>query len=308
MMSHYSFEFPYLFLLIGLFWLCFKKCPAKSLAIYLPYIHLLIGKKSVKSRWIDIFKWIGILALITALASPVKVEKFNNIKKEARDIMLILDSSKSMLDRGFDLENLEKDKFNIVIDVISNFIKERPNDRIGVINFSSSAFIASPLTFDKNYLQNIIKKQRVGIVGSRTAIYDALAQATYILENSDAKSKIAILLTDGADNMSYTTYKDLKNAISKSTIKLYIVGVGEYDDLNVPKLKELAKAGRGNFFLASNSSALNKIYKEIDKSETSKMKGESYKKYTYYYYFPLIISIIFLLLFVYYKSAKGVAK
>jgi len=307
-MSHYSFEFPYLFLLIGLFWLCFKKCPAKSLAIYLPYIHLLIGKKSVKSRWIDIFKWIGILALITALASPVKVEKFNNIKKEARDIMLILDSSKSMLDRGFDLENLEKDKFNIVIDVISNFIKERPNDRIGVINFSSSAFIASPLTFDKNYLQNIIKKQRVGIVGSRTAIYDALAQATYILENSDAKSKIAILLTDGADNMSYTTYKDLKNVISKSTIKLYIVGVGEYDDLNVPKLKELAKAGRGNFFLASNSSALNKIYKEIDKSETSKMKGESYKKYTYYYYFPLIISIIFLLLFVYYKSAKGVAK
>ncbi len=307
-MSHYSFEFPYLFLLIGLFWLCFKKCPAKSLAIYLPYIHFLIGKKSVKSRWIDIFKWIGILALITALASPVKVEKFNNIKKEARDIMLILDSSKSMLDRGFDLENLEKDKFNIVIDVISNFIKERPNDRIGVINFSSSAFIASPLTFDKNYLQNIIKKQRVGIVGSRTAIYDALAQATYILENSDAKSKIAILLTDGADNMSYTTYKDLKNAISKSTIKLYIVGVGEYDDLNVPKLKELAKAGRGNFFLASNSFALNKIYKEIDKSETSKMKGESYKKYTYYYYFPLIISIIFLLLFVYYKSAKGLAK
>ena len=307
-MSHYSFEFPYLFLLIGLFWLCFKKCPAKSLAIYLPYIHLLIGKKSVKSRWIDTFKWIGILALITALASPVKVEKFNNIKKEARDIMLILDSSKSMLDRGFDLENLEKDKFNIVIDVISNFIKERPNDRIGVINFSSSAFIASPLTFDKNYLQNIIKKQRVGIVGSRTAIYDALLQATYILENSDAKSKIAILLTDGADNMSYTTYKDLKNAISKSTIKLYIVGVGEYDDLNVPKLKELAKAGRGDFFLASNSSALNKIYNEIDKSETSKMKGESYKKYTYYYYFPLIISIIFLLLFVYYKSAKGVAK
>ncbi len=307
-MSHYSFEFPYAFLLLVLFWFCFKKCPAKSLAIYLPYIHLFMAKKGVKSRWLDIYKWLGIIFLISAVASPIKVEIYNNIKQEARDIMLILDSSKSMLDRGFDSNEPKKDKFSVVIDVVSNFIKDRKNDRIGLINFSSSAFVASPLTFDKSYLKYIVKKQRVGLVGSRTAIYDALLQAIYILEKSEAKSKIAILLTDGMDNMSNTKYEEILDAVSKSKVKLYIIGIGNLDDLDVPKLKALAKAGRGKFFLATNSSLLDNIYKKIDISETTKIKGESYKKYTYYYYFPLIFAIVFLLLFVYYKSIKGVAK
>jgi Ca-activated chloride channel family protein len=307
-MSHYSFEFPYAFLLLVLFWFCFKKCPAKSLAIYLPYIHLFISNKKVKSRWSDIFKWLGLIAFVTALASPVKVEIYNNIKKEARDIMLVIDSSKSMLDRGFDENNPKLDKFSVVRDVVSKFIKDRKGDRIGLINFSSSAFVASPLTFDKSYLEYIISKQRVGLVGSRTAIYDALLQAIYILEKSEAKTKIAILLTDGIDNMSVTKFREIKEAVKKSKVKLYIIGIGSIDDLDVPKLKELASAGRGKFYLATSSSLLENIYKKIDKSETTKIKGESYKQYTYYYYFPLIFAIIFLLLFVYYKSIKGVAK
>ncbi len=307
-MSHYSFEFPYIFLLIGLFWLCSKKCPAKTLAIYLPYIHLLISKKRVKSRWLDIFKWIGIVSLITALASPVKVESIYTTKQDGRDIMLIIDSSQSMKDRNFDENNLTKDKFSAVKEVVSNFIKNRINDRIGIINFSSSAFIASPLTFDKEYLEYILSKQRVGIVGSRTAIYDALIQALYLLENSKAKSKIAILLTDGADNMSETKYEEVLNIVKRSKIKLYIIGIGTYDDLDVPKLKELAKDGRGKFFLATNSSALKVIYKDIEKSETTKIKDKSYKKYSYYFYFPLIFAIVFLLLYIYFKSVKGVAK
>ncbi len=307
-MSHYSFEYPFAFLLIGVFWICFKKCPAKATTIYLPYIHLIFDKKRIKSRWIDIFKWLGIISFIMALASPVKIETYNNIKKDARDIMLVLDSSKSMLDRGFDINNPTKDKFSIVKEVISKFIEARKNDRIGLINFSSAAFLASPLTFDTKYLQDILKKQRVGLIGSRTAIYDALLQAIYFLENSNTKSKIAILLTDGIDNMSSTTYEDIKDILSKSKIKLYIIGIGGVEDLDVSKLKDLAKSGKGKFFLASNKSTLDKIYKEIDRSETSKIKGDSYKKYTYYYYFPLVFAIIFLLMYVYYKSAKGVAK
>jgi Ca-activated chloride channel family protein len=267
-----------------------------------------MGKKRVKSRWLEIFKWLGIVTLTVALASPVKVEIYNNIKKKSRDIMLILDSSKSMLDRGFDANNPKVDKFSVVVDVVSKFVKDRSSDRVGLVNFSSSAFIASPLTFDKSYLEYIISKQRVGLVGSRTAIYDALLQGIYILEDSEAKAKIVILLTDGIDNMSTTTFNEIKDAVAKSKLKLYIVGIGQREDLDVPKLQELASSGRGKFYLATNSSALSSIYKEIDKSETSKVKGESYKQYTYYYYFPLIFAIIFLLLFVYFKSAKGVAK
>ncbi len=307
-MSQFEFEFPYIFLLIILFWFCAKKCPAKGVSIYLPYIHLLIGSKGVKSRWLSIFKWIALIALLAALASPVKVTTYNNIKQEGHDIMIVLDSSDSMKERGFDLNDPRKDKFTTIIEVISKFVKDRKNDRVGLINFASSAFIASPLTFDKEYLNDVISKQRVGIVGKRTAIYDALLQGLYLLEESKTKSKIMILLTDGIDNMSITKDKEIIDLLKKSKIKLYIIGIGDYKDLDAPKLKALAKAGRGKFFLANNKDALSVIYKEIDNSETTKISGKSYKVYIYYYYYPLIFAIIFMLLYVYFKSVRGVAK
>ena len=307
-MSHFSFEFPYLFLLIPIFWFCFKYCPAKNTSIYLPYINVLIGKKSIKSRWLDILKWAAVISFVIALASPVIVTNYNRTKQNSRDIMLVIDSSKSMLERGIDSNNPKKSKFDAVKEVVSDFIDKRKADRIGLINFASSAFIASPLTLDKNYLKDILKKQKVGIAGKRTAIYDALLQAIYILNNSKTKSKIAILLTDGIDNMSETSYKDIINFVKKAKIKLYTIGVGGYKDLDVDKLQALAEAGGGKFYMANSKKTLQSIYSEIDKSETSEIFAKSYKKYEYFYYYPLMLAIIFLLIFVYYKSIKGVAK
>lgn len=307
-MSHYSFEFPYAFLLLGLFWFCSVRCPARTMAIYMPYLHLLLGDKRLRSHWLEIVKWVAIVSFVTALASPVKVTNYNNIKRDAHDIMLVLDSSKSMLDRGFDSDNPKRDKFSAVVAVIKSFINSRRSDRIGIINFASSAFIASPLTFDKSFLNTILEKQKVGLVGSKTAIYDALLQALYILESSDSKSKIAILLTDGMDNMSTTSFGDIEDLLKKSKIKLYIIGIGDDKSLEIEKLKKLAKLGDGEFFLATNNKALAKIYKEINRSETTKIKAQSYKEYTYYYYFPLMIAIVLFLIFVYLKSVKGVAR
>ncbi len=307
-MSHYSFEFPYAFLLLPLFWFCFRECRARTMAIYLPYIHVLFGGKRVASKLLDILKWGAIISFVLALASPVKVTKYNNIKKEARDIMLIVDSSKSMLDRGFDNDNPKKDKFSAVIEVVHDFIVKRKNDRIGLINFASSAFIASPPTFDKEYLLSILKKQVVGLVGSRTAIYDSLLEAEYILTGSLAKSKIAILLTDGIDNMSQTTFQEILKVTQKSGIKLYIIGIGGESDLEIEKLQKLAKEANGKFYLVSQKSQLAKIYSEIDKSETSQIESQGYKEYTYYYYFPLVVSIVLFLIYLYLKSVKGITK
>ena len=307
-MSHFSFEFPYAYLLLPLFWFCLKKCRAKTMAIYLPYIEVLIGKKSLKSRWLDFIKWGAIFSVITALASPVKVTTFTDTHQEARDIMLVIDSSKSMLDRGFDANNPTKDKFTAVKEVVRSFINDRKNDRVGLITFASSAFIASPLTFDRKYLQDILLKQKVGIVGSRTAINDALLQALYTLEASKVKSKIIILLTDGIDNMSETPFADLVDVLKESKIKLYTIGIGDFKDLEVPKLKALANAGRGKFFMTTNKKTLSKIYAQIDASETTKVQGKTYKRYKYFYYFPLMIGIILLLIYVYSKSVRGVAR
>jgi Ca-activated chloride channel family protein len=278
------------------------------MAIYLPYIQVLIGKKSLKSRWIEVLKAIAILSFFIALASPVMVTKYNNIQKEGRDIMLIIDSSSSMKERGFDINDLKKDKFSAVIDVVSNFIDSRKNDRIGLINFASSAFIASPLTFDKKFLKDILKKQRVGIAGRRTAIYDALLQGLYILENSKTKSKIAILLTDGIDNMSQNSFDEIVDLTKQINVKLYTIGIGENKDIEAQKLEKLAEAGGGKFFLATNKETLSNIYKEIDQSATTKIKSQSYKEYKYYYYYPLMLAILLLMLYIYIKSVRGVAK
>ena len=307
-MSQFNFEFPYIFLLLPLIIFCIVKCPAKSTSIYLPYINVLIGKKSLKSRWLDFVKLGAVVSLFVALASPVVVTEYNNIKKEGRDIMLIIDSSRSMLEKGFDINNPTKDKFSAVVTVVDKFIKDRSSDRIGLINFASSTFIASPLTFDKRYLRDILNRQKVGIAGKRTAIYDALLQSLYILQKSEAKSKTVILLTDGIDNMSNTKFTDIVNFIKRVGVKLYTIGIGDYKDLEVPKLKALANAGGGKFFMATNEGALKKIYKDIDISERSKIKSSSYKVYKYYYYFPLMLAVVLLLLFVYFKSVKGVAK
>jgi len=307
-MSHYSFEFPYLLLLIPIFWFCVKRCPAKNSAIYMPYIQVLISNKSLKSKWIEIIKIVAIISFIIALASPVKVTKYNNVKKEGRDIMLIIDSSSSMLERGFDIKNLKKDKFSAVVNVVDNFIKKRQNDRIGLINFASRAFIASPLTFDKKFLKDILHKQKVGIAGRRTAIYDALLQGLYILENSKTKSKIAILLTDGIDNMSQTKFNEILDLTKKIKVTLYTIGIGGNKDIEANKLQKLAEAGGGKFYLATNRKTLENIYKEIDASATTKLKSQSYKKYKYYYYFPLMFSIVLFMLYVYLKSVRGIVK
>jgi len=307
-MNSYQFEFPYIFILIPFIWFCFRKCPARSLSIYFPYIDVLVGSKAARNLWLELSKWLGIILLVTALASPVTVTTYKNVQHNARDIMIILDSSTSMLERGFDNSSLLRDKFSVVVDAVKSFIKDRKNDRVGIITFADIAYIASPITYDKKFLQTVLSKQKVGIAGKKTALYDALLQSIYMLENSQAKSKIAIVLTDGADTASSTKYEDILKFIKKSKVKLYIIGVGQKDGLDMKKLKEMASVSKGKLYLAENKSVLKNIYKEIDKSETSKVKTISYEKYKYYYNYPLVFSIIFLLIYIYFKSIRAIVK
>jgi Ca-activated chloride channel family protein len=305
-MNQFSFEYPWVFLLLGVFYLCGKLCPARTSAIYFPHVKVLMTKHTKKSRWLEIIRWIGILGLITALASPVITNEYKNIKKRGRDIMLLIDSSDSMRQRGFDPNNPYKSKFDIVKEVVKDFISKRKDDRIGIINFASVAFIASPLTFEKDYLQSIISMQELGIAGKRTAINDALLQSYNILSKSKAKSKIIILLTDGIDNSSKITFDEIYNVIKKSNVKLYTIGIGSYRDFDAPYLKALAEAGKGKFYTASNKDSLKKIYSEIDKLETSKIESKKIIQHKYLYIYPLFIAILALLFFVYLKTTKGI--
>jgi Ca-activated chloride channel family protein len=265
-----------------------------------------MAKSAKSSSWLSILKWTGITAAVIALASPVMTKSYSNSKKEGRDIVLIIDSSDSMRQQGFDPANLRKNKFDVVKEVVGEFIEKRENDRIGMVTFADIAFIASPLTFEKKFLTDITRMQEMGVAGKRTAINDAIVQSYNLLSKSKAKSKIAILLTDGVDNVSKVPFPDVKSMIEKRDIKLYAIGIGDERDYNAAYLQALADAGKGQAFGARDATMLEKIYDEIDKLEATKIDDKKIVQHTYLYIYPLFLAILSLLLFIYIRNSRGV--
>lgn len=305
-MSQFSFEYPYLLGAILLFVICSLWCKERSRAIFFPHVKTLMAKSVGKGSLLSWLKWVGIVAAVVALASPVMTKSYSNSKKEGRDIVLIIDSSESMRQRGFDPADLWRNKFDVAKEVVGDFIEKRENDRIGMVTFADVAFIASPLTFEKKFLTDITKMQEMGMAGKRTAINDAIVQSYNLLSKSNAKSKIAILLTDGIDNMSKVPFGDVKNLIEKNDIKLYTIGIGDARDYDGQFLQALADAGKGLAFGAQNATTLSQIYGEIDKLEATKIDDKKIVQHTYLYIYPLFLAILSLLLFVYFRNSRGV--
>jgi len=302
-MNHFNFQYPFAFALLILFVLCALYCKEKSRAIFFPHVKTLMMEGRASSSLLKVLKWVGIVSAVIALASPVMTKTYTNSKKEGRDIVLIVDSSDSMR-QPFDATY--RSRFEVVKEVVGDFIEKRENDRIGMVTFADIAFIASPLTFEKKFLTDITKMQEMGRAGKRTAINDAIVQAYNILSKSKAKSKIAILLTDGIDNMSKVPFGDVKNLIEKRDIKLYAIGVGSARDYNAAYLEALAEAGKGLAFGARDASTLEQIYDEIDRLEATKIDDKKIVQHTYYYIYPLFLAILSLLLFMYIRNSRGV--
>ena len=305
-MNQYSFEYPLVLLLLLLFMVCSRWCKERSRAIFFPHVKVLIAKEANKSSFLAWLKWLGIIAAVIALASPIMTKNYTNSKKEGRDIVLVIDSSDSMRQMGFDPQDPYKNKFDVVKEVVADFIQKRENDRIGMVTFADVAFIASPLTFEKEFLTTITEMQKLGMAGKRTAINDALVQAYNLTSKSKAKSKIVILLTDGIDNMSKIPFADVQSMIEKRDVKLYTIGIGGTRDFDGKYLKALAQAGKGEAYAARSAAMLNKIYNEIDKLEATKLDDKKIVAHTYLYIYPLFLAILLLLLFVYYRNSKGV--
>ena len=305
-MNLFSFEYPLVLLVVLLFIACARWCKERSRAIFFPHVHTLLAKTANKSSLLSWLKWLGIVAAVIALSSPVLTKNYTNSKKEGRDIVLVIDSSDSMRQMGFDPNDPYKNKFDVVKEVVGDFIKKRKDDRIGMVTFADVAFIASPLTFEKAFLTNITEMQKLGMAGKRTAINDALVQAYNLTSKSKAKSKIVILLTDGIDNMSKIPFADVKSMIEKRKVKLYTIGIGGPRDYDSNYLKALAKAGNGEAYAARSAETLSRIYDEIDKLEASKMDNKKIVEHTYLYIYPLFLAILSLLLFIYYRNYRGI--
>lgn len=296
MLNNFTFEYPYLLLLIIPFLLCFRYCKPKKLALLFPNIALL-KRATQKSRLsLSILKYTMVLALNIALASPIKQDEVVNKEDKGYEISLILDASGSMR---------QGNKFAIVKDIVSQFIDKRVHDKIGLSIFADFAYVAIPLTYDKKSIKRLLSRLDVGIAGvNRTALYEALFLSSNLFKSSKAKEKIAILLTDGMDNTNTIPLDVAINTAKKYGIKVYTVGIGEPGDFNPNVLQKIAKETRGQYFSANSIEKLQRIYETIDKLEKSEIKSNKYIKKSYYFQYPLSLALLTLLLYFYIRNKE----
>jgi Ca-activated chloride channel family protein len=245
--------------------------------------------------------------LIIALMSPVRDEPYELEPKDGYEIALILDASQSMKAQGFDTTNPQLTRFDVVKDIVSDFIKNRDSDNIGLVVFGAYSFIASPLTYDENILKRIVSQLYIGMAGKYTALNTSLAQGVNLLKMTESKSKVAILLTDGfstpeVDKIPLDVALDMA---TKEKIKVYPIGIGMPHEYNKRVLVNIAEKTGGVAFGASTATELEDVYKKIDELEKSEIKAETFSYLKYYYIYPLFISFISLMLYVYARNKRG---
>lgn len=236
--------------------------------------------------------------MVLALAKPFVYDTRSDNHKKGRDLVLVLDASGSMGQSGFDESNRMRTKYEVNLALASDFIKQRFDDNMGVVIFGTFAYTASPLTYDLNSLNYLLKMTNVGIAGESTAIGDALMQALRTLSYGEAKNKVIILLTDGYHNAGETSPKIATEKAKALGVKIYTIGIGNASEYDGGLLSTIAKETRATSYDANSAEALADIYKEIKQLEPSKIRSENYLNQHLLIVLPLGIVFVLLLLWV----------
>ncbi|RXJ90341.1 VWA domain-containing protein [Arcobacter sp. CECT 8983] len=296
-----KFEYPYLLLLILLFVFCSLFCKAKTPTYIVPHLNIFVKNQISTNIFQAVLKYLSIVGLVVALASPYTELKTQLIKNDGIDIVLSLDTSGSMKELGFNPLNPMESRFTVVKDIVKEFIPKRVNDNISIVVFGTSVMMATPLSFDKNAQLEIIDYLDVGVVGDKTALIDSLVSSTNILKSSKAKSKVIILLSDGADNSSTIPLEVALKLLNKYAIKVYTISIANSNKII---LNQIATQTNGKSFNANSKEKLNEIYEEINKLEKSKIENNKIILKNYLFFYPLFLAIISLIMLIYMKNRE----
>ena len=298
-MSNFTFanpDFLYLLLIIPVVWVWyFFRHNKRNTHLQISSFNGLKARswKSWGRHLLFIFRTLAIGLLIVAFARPQSTASWEDMTTEGIDIILAMDISGSML-----AQDLTPDRLDASKKVAMDFISERPNDRMGLVIFSGESFTQCPLTTDHQVLQNLFKDVKSGIVEDGTAIGMGLATAVNRLKESEAKSKVVILLTDGVNNQGSIAPMTAAEIAQQFDVRVYTIGVGTqgyapypfktpfgttvYQDVEVKidekTLQDIASATNGKYFRATSNEALQEIYQEIDQMERSKIEVKEYHK------------------------------
>ncbi len=253
------------------------------------------GKKTFRHylrHILFVLRLMAIAAVTVVIARPQNVDKWQSSSTEGIDIIMALDVSGSMLARDFNPDRLEASK-----NVATEFISGRPYDRIGLTVFSGESFTQCPLTTDHAVLINLLREVKSGIIEDGTAIGVGLATAINRIKDSDAISKVVILLTDGVNNTGSIDPVTAAEIAKTFGIRVYTVGVGSMGFADYPVqtpfgmryqkmqveidealLQRIAEMTGGQYFRAVDNTSLQRVYAEIDKLEKSKIETREHSK------------------------------
>lgn len=270
---------------------------------YKPYLlHVAFG-----------LRLLALAAIILGLARPQSSSSWQDVTTEGIDIILAMDISSSMLARDFEPNRLEVAK-----EEAAEFIKARPNDRIGLVVYSGESFTQCPLTTDHEKLINLLGEIKNGMIKDGTAIGMGLANAVNRLKESTAKSKVIILLTDGENTAGSIPPLTAAEIAAAFGVKVYTIGIGtrgqapmpvqdmfgriryQMMDVNIDEesMQKIADLTKGKYFRATDNDKLVEIYAEIDRMEKTVIEEKQYEK-KYEEYLPLALLAIGLLLLEY---------
>ena len=255
-------------------------------------------------------KMAALALLIVALARPQSSSTNSTSNIEGIDIVMAMDVSGSMLAR-----DLKPDRLTAAKRVASDFVKERPGDRMGLVIFSGETFTQVPLTTDHTVMLNMLSEMKNGLIDDGTAIGDGLATAISRLKDSEAISKVVILLTDGMNNAGSVDPYTAAEMAKIFGVRVYTIGVGTYGmapypvqspfggtvmqqmkvEIDEKLLSTIANSTGGKYYRANNNQKLDEIYQEIDKLERSKIEVTEFRRLHEEFY-PLVAWALALLL------------
>ena len=229
--------------------------------------------------------------IIVAIARPQSAEHYTNTTTEGIDIVMAVDVSTSMLAKDF-----IPDRLSVAKEVASEFIGDRTGDRIGIVVFAGESFTQSPLTTDQSTLQTMLGRITSGVIEDGTAIGNGLATSINRLRESDSKSKVVILLTDGVNNRGEISPLTAAKIAKDMGIKVYTIGVGKHGTAPYPVfdeqgreidvvnmkveidekiLRDIATQTGGEYFRATDKKSLEAIYEQINTFEKSRVEVEN---------------------------------
>ena len=293
MLGDFSFEYPYILLLIVVFIALERYFKTQNNAYYIPHLYETLPHVSKKYLLKTFLKWLLVVSTLVALASPIVIRGEKLQETPSIDIVLSLDSSGSMSLTGFNALHEEQSRWNVVKEVVKDFIKKREKDRIGLVLFGSTTAIASPLSDAKEAQLSIVDAVELGVVGKSTALIDGLTAAVGLLKKSKKQSKVIVLLSDGEDTASVVPLAVALKFAKKHEVKVYTVAIDEGRS-NILKL--IAKENAGKNFYANSKEDLYEIYRTIDTLERTATPDKKVKIIDYYAFYFMAVALAAILL------------